>query len=59
MASSTCDICGAETRLVPNTSRPLTDVHSYMEWRCTANPSHIFEDANTRAHSQTRSFGDH
>jgi hypothetical protein len=59
MASSTCSICGAETRLLPNTTRPLADVASYMEWRCVADPTHVFEDANTRAHTQTRSFGDH
>jgi hypothetical protein len=52
-------MCGAETRLVPNTSRPLGDVRSYMAWQCTADASHMFSDENTLAHSQSRSFGDH
>ncbi len=59
MASSTCSTCGAETRLIPNTARPLGEVNSYMEWICTADSSHVFEDQNTLAHRQTRSFGDH
>lgn len=59
MSSSICATCGAETRLVPNTARPLGEVASYMEWQCVKDSSHIFLDANTAAHGQTRSFGDH
>ncbi|BDZ46688.1 hypothetical protein [Naasia aerilata] len=59
MPLSQCPACGAEARLVPNTSRPLGDVRSYMEWQCTSDPSHVFEDENTLAHAQTRSYGDH
>lgn len=44
---------------MPNTSRPLGEIHSYMMWQCAADPAHIFPEERTAAHAQTRSFGDH